>query len=72
MAKRTAVSEEATARYEADAALAARFDDLFSQAQESEQALRERSHLLRDAQIRLCIRHRGLGQHGLRVRIHLR
>ena len=41
MAKRTAVSEEATAKYEADVALAARFDDLFSQAQEAEQALRD-------------------------------
>jgi hypothetical protein len=41
MAKRTAVSEEATARYEADTALAARFDDLFSQAQKAEQALRD-------------------------------
>jgi hypothetical protein len=41
MAKRTAVSEEATARYEADVALTARFDDLFSQAQEAEQALRD-------------------------------
>src|SRR5215472_11443892 len=40
MAKRTAVSQEATAKYEADVALAARFDDLFSQAQEAEQALR--------------------------------
>ena len=41
MAKRTAVSQEATAKYEADVALAARFDDLFSQAQEAEQALRD-------------------------------
>src|SRR5215469_16194809 len=41
MAKRTAVSQEATAKYEADADLAARFDDLFSQAQETEQALRD-------------------------------
>lgn len=40
MAKRTAVSQEATDKYEADVALAARFDDLFSQAQEAEQALR--------------------------------
>ena len=41
MAKRTAVSQEATARHEADVALAARFDDLFGQAQEAEQALRD-------------------------------
>src|SRR5499425_3700634 len=41
MAKRTAVSQEATARYEADAALAVRFDDLFGQAQKAEQALRD-------------------------------
>ena len=41
MAKRTAVSQEATAKYEADVALAARFDDLFSQAQKAEQALRD-------------------------------
>jgi hypothetical protein len=41
MAKRTVVSQEATAKYEADAALAARFDELFSQAQEAEQALRD-------------------------------
>jgi hypothetical protein len=40
MGKRTAVSHEATGKYEADVALAGRFDDLFEQAQEAEQALR--------------------------------
>ncbi len=39
--RKAAVSQEATARYEADAALAGQFDDLFAQAQEAEQALRE-------------------------------
>ena len=38
--RKAAVSQEATARYEADVALAGRFDDLFGQAQEAEQALR--------------------------------
>jgi hypothetical protein len=38
--KRTTVSQEATAKHEADVALAGRFDDLFVQAQEAEQALR--------------------------------
>ena len=40
MAKRNPVSPEAAAKHEADVALAARFDDLFTQAQEAEQALR--------------------------------
>jgi len=40
MAKRDPVSPEAAAKHEADVALAARFDDLFTQAQEAEQALR--------------------------------
>jgi hypothetical protein len=40
MGKRTLVSQEATAKHEADVALAGRFDDLFDQAQEAEQALR--------------------------------
>jgi hypothetical protein len=40
MGKRTPVSQEATAKHEADVALAGRFDDLFAQAQEAEQALR--------------------------------
>ncbi len=41
MGKRTAVSPEATAKYDADVALAGRFDDLFAQAQSAEQALRD-------------------------------
>jgi hypothetical protein len=41
MAKRDAVSPEATAKYEADVALAGQFDDLFAQAQTAEQALRD-------------------------------
>ena len=42
MAKRkAAVSQEATAKHEADVALAAQFDDLFARAQEAEQALRD-------------------------------
>jgi hypothetical protein len=40
MAKRKPVSPEAAANYEADVALAGRFDDLFAQAQEAEQTLR--------------------------------
>jgi hypothetical protein len=40
MAKRAAVSPEAAARYDADVALAQRFDDLFARAQVAEQALR--------------------------------
>jgi hypothetical protein len=40
MAKRTPVSPEAAAKYDADAALAQRFDDLFSQARAAEQDLR--------------------------------
>jgi hypothetical protein len=39
--RKAAVSQEATAKYEADAALAAQFDDLFARAQETEQALRD-------------------------------
>jgi hypothetical protein len=39
--RKVAVSQEATARYEADVALAGRFDELFAQAQEAEQALRD-------------------------------
>src|SRR5690242_13055290 len=38
--RKAAVSQGATARYEADVALAGRFDELFAQAQEAEQALR--------------------------------
>ena len=38
--RKAAVSQEATAKYEADVALAGRFDELFAQAQEAEQALR--------------------------------
>jgi hypothetical protein len=38
--RKVAVSQEATARYEADVVLAGRFDELFAQAQEAEQALR--------------------------------
>ena len=41
MAKRKPVSPEAAAKHEADVALAGRFDDLFTQAQEAEQALRD-------------------------------
>ena len=39
--RKAAVSQEATARYEADVALAGRFDELLAQAQEAEQALRD-------------------------------
>jgi hypothetical protein len=41
MAKRTPVSPEAAAKYDADAALAQQFDDLFAQARAAEQDLRE-------------------------------
>jgi hypothetical protein len=41
MGKSKAVSQEATAKYEADAALAAQFDGLFARAQEAEHALRD-------------------------------
>jgi hypothetical protein len=41
MGKRKAVSPEAAAKYDADVALAQRFDDLFEQARSAEQALRE-------------------------------
>ena len=42
MAKRkAAVSQEATAKHEADVALAAQFDELFARAQEAEQELRD-------------------------------
>ena len=41
MAKRTPVSPEAAAKYDADVVLAERFDDLFAQARETEQHLRE-------------------------------
>jgi hypothetical protein len=41
MGKRTPVSPEAAAKYDADVALAQRFDDLFEQARSAEQALRE-------------------------------
>jgi hypothetical protein len=41
MAKRKPVSPEAAAKHEADVALAGRFDDLFAQAQEAEQVLRD-------------------------------
>jgi hypothetical protein len=41
MGKRSAVSQEATAKHEADIALAARFDDLFAGAQQAEQSLRD-------------------------------
>ena len=41
MAKRKPVSPEAAAKHEADVALAGRFDDLFAQAQQAEQALRD-------------------------------
>ncbi len=40
MAKRTPVSPEAAAEYDADVALAQRFDDLFDQARAAEQELR--------------------------------
>ena len=40
MAKRKPVSPEAAAKHEADVTLAGRFDDLFAQAREAEQALR--------------------------------
>jgi hypothetical protein len=40
MAKRTPVSPEAAAKYDADVAVAQRFDDLFAQAQAAEQDLR--------------------------------
>jgi hypothetical protein len=39
--KRKTVSQEAAATHAADVALAARFDDLFAQAQEAERALRD-------------------------------
>ena len=39
--KRNPVSPEAAAKYDADVALAQRFDDLFAQARSAEQALRE-------------------------------
>jgi hypothetical protein len=41
MAKRDPVSPEATAKHEADVDLAGRFDELFAQAQEAEQTLRD-------------------------------
>jgi hypothetical protein len=41
MGKRKPVSPEAAATYDADVALAERFDDLFEQARSAEQALRE-------------------------------
>jgi len=41
MRKRKPVSPEAEAKYEADVALAQRFDELFAQAREAEQALRD-------------------------------
>ena len=41
MAKRTPVSPEAAAKYDADVALAQRFDDLFAQARAAEQDLRD-------------------------------
>jgi hypothetical protein len=41
MAKRRPVSPEAAAKYDADVALAERFDDLFAQARTAEQHLRE-------------------------------
>jgi hypothetical protein len=41
MAKRTPVSPEAAAGYDADVDLAQRFDDLFAQAQAAEQDLRD-------------------------------
>ena len=39
--RKAAVSPEATAKHEADVALAAQFDDLMARAQETEQALRD-------------------------------
>ena len=39
--KRNPVSPEAAAKYDADVALAQRFDDLFAEARSAEQALRE-------------------------------
>jgi len=39
--RKAAVNQEATAKHEADVALAAQFDDLFARAQEAEQALRD-------------------------------
>jgi len=41
MAKRAPVSPEAEAKYDADVALAQRFDDLFAQARAAEQDLRD-------------------------------
>jgi hypothetical protein len=41
MAKRTPVSPEAAAKYDADVVLAQRFDDLFAQARTAEQGLRD-------------------------------
>ena len=41
MAKRTPVSPEAAAKYDADVVLAQRFDDLFAQARTAEQDLRD-------------------------------
>jgi hypothetical protein len=41
MGKSKPVSQEAAAKHAADVALAARFDDLFAQAQAAEQALRD-------------------------------
>jgi hypothetical protein len=41
MAKRSPVSPEAAAKYDADVALAQQFDDLFAQARAAEQDLRE-------------------------------
>ena len=41
MGKREPVSPEAAAKYDADVALAQRFDELFAQARSAEQALRE-------------------------------
>ena len=41
MAKRTPVSPEAEAKYDADVALAQQFDDLFAQAQAAEKDLRD-------------------------------
>ena len=41
MGKRKAVGPEATAKYDADVALAQRFDDLFAQARAAEQDLRD-------------------------------
>jgi hypothetical protein len=41
MGKRKPVSQEAAAKHEADVALAARFENLFAEAQAAEQALRD-------------------------------